>query len=188
MSGIFYAVVEDDPLTSGTGSRVFAEKRVGTITGQDGKARRIAFIGDGAYCPACNTTGMIVGGAPTDKRMIDSVNGGRRQAVGGDFVACKCTQRPKIIPIYGRSFVIRDAGAPPHTQPSEDVTPNTAYDERYTLTNSEGLPLAGVRYRARINAQCVVSGVTDSAGRTQRINTEGARHLTLEIGYPEQST
>lgn len=49
---VFYAAVEDDPLTSGNGSRVHAIGKVGTIKGEDGRYRRMAFIGDPAWCIA----------------------------------------------------------------------------------------------------------------------------------------
>ncbi|MBB5467056.1 hypothetical protein HDG32_003176 [Paraburkholderia sp. CI2] len=50
MPSVYYAAVEGDPLTSGDGSRVFASERVGTIADQSGRQRRMAFIGDHAYC------------------------------------------------------------------------------------------------------------------------------------------
>ncbi|CAE6700705.1 hypothetical protein R69927_03260 [Paraburkholderia domus] len=86
---IFYAAVEDDPLTSGNGSRVHASGNAGTIEGEDGRYRRMAFIGDPAWCVACQNRGVIVGGTPVleNRRMLDLVNASRRQAVGGDEVA-----------------------------------------------------------------------------------------------------
>src|SRR5215469_9604047 len=99
MPRIYYAVVEDDPLTSGKGSRVFSALPCGTVQGEDGKHRRLAFIGDKAYCAACDSFGVITYGAGLGDRhrLIDMVNGGRRQAVGGDVVLCKCANHPRII-------------------------------------------------------------------------------------------
>ncbi|MBN3805747.1 hypothetical protein GXB81_22220 [Paraburkholderia sp. Ac-20336] len=81
-------------------------------TREDGKRRRLAFIGDKAYCPACDSFGQITYGAGVSDRhrLIDNVNGGRRQAVGGDIVLCKCANRPRIIAIYGTSWRITDRG------------------------------------------------------------------------------
>lgn len=56
--GIWYAAVEDDPLTSGPGSRVYAGENVGTIQGEDGRRRRMVFIGDEAWCAACSSMGV----------------------------------------------------------------------------------------------------------------------------------
>ncbi|MGF6805566.1 hypothetical protein OKW30_000692 [Paraburkholderia sp. Clong3] len=104
MPSVYYAAVEGDPLTSGDGSRVFASERVGTIADQSGRQRRMAFIGDHAYCGKCKNTGPITCGAGVDdmRRMIDLANGGRRQAVGGDIVLCKCSEPPRIIAVHGR--------------------------------------------------------------------------------------
>ncbi|APA88549.1 hypothetical protein BJG93_24715 [Paraburkholderia sprentiae WSM5005] len=110
MTETYYAAVEDDPLTSGKGSRVFSDKQCGTIMGEDGKRRRLAFIGDTAYCAKCDSTGLITygSGLGDGHRLIDRVNGGRRQAVGGDIVLCKCADPPRIIAIYGRRWIIHD--------------------------------------------------------------------------------
>ncbi|SIT43994.1 hypothetical protein BN2475_460003 [Paraburkholderia ribeironis] len=89
MSGIYYAAVEGDPLDSGEGGYVYGTKKtIGTIEDQNGKPRNMVFIGDEAYCAKCNSTGFIRYGAEVSerKRMVDLVNGGRLQAVGGDIV------------------------------------------------------------------------------------------------------
>lgn len=112
MPEIYCAAVEDDPLTSGRGSRVCSALPCGSIRGEDGKRRRLAFIGDKAYCPACDSFGLITYGASVSDthRLVDKVNGGRRQAVGGDIVLCKCPNRPRIIATYGSSWRITDRG------------------------------------------------------------------------------
>jgi hypothetical protein len=112
MAHIFYAAVEDDPLTSGPGSRVFASERTSTVQGEDGKRRRLAYIGDKAYCPTCQSEGVIIGGAGVrqERRLIDSEHGGRRQAVGGDEVLCQCPVHPRIVAVHGRRWKIHDQG------------------------------------------------------------------------------
>ncbi|QCP49134.1 hypothetical protein FAZ95_08050 [Trinickia violacea] len=187
MTGIYYAAVEDDPLTSGKGSRVFAYKQAGTIKGDDGKYRRLAFIGDEAYCPACNSTGTITYGAGVSdrKRMIDFVNGGRRQAVGGDIVLCKCDAPPRIIAVYGRKWMIHDRGeekpASVAIAPAEGLT----YDEQFTLTDAAGSALADTWYTVRLPSGELLHGVTDSSGKTARYATDGAHRLALYLGHRE---
>lgn len=74
----------------------------------------MAFIGDNAYCEKCNSTGIIIGGAGVDnnQRLIDLEDGGRRQAVGGDYVRCKCPEHPRVVARHGRSWFM----VSPHTQ------------------------------------------------------------------------
>lgn len=55
------------------------------------------------------------------------------------------------------------------------------YDEQYILCDGYGRPLVNVRYRVCIDSNVVASGVTDLQGMTQRIATQAARRLTLEI-------
>jgi len=90
---IYYAAVEGDPLDSGEGGYIYGTKKtIGTIEDKNGKPRNMVFIGDEGYCAKCDCTGAITYGAGVSerKRMVDLVNGGRLQAVGGDIVLCKC--------------------------------------------------------------------------------------------------
>ncbi len=112
MSGTYYAVVEGDPLTSGRNSQVRARSNLCWIEDKTGKSRRMVFIGDDAYCEKCESVGVIAGGAGVSDmhRMADMENSGRRQAVGGDFVLCKCADHPRIIAVHGRNWIIHDQG------------------------------------------------------------------------------
>jgi hypothetical protein len=110
---IYYAAVEGDPLDGGEGSHVYGTKKtIGTIKDENGVSRRMVFIGDEGYCTTCGSAGVITYGArmTDNRRLVDRVNGGRRQAVGGDIVLCKCATPPRIIAIYGRKFKIIDGG------------------------------------------------------------------------------
>jgi hypothetical protein len=107
---VHYVAVAGDALDSGRGSYVIGKNRGGaTIEGPDLVDREVAFIGDEAYCSACNSIGVIVGGANVrDDQRLDFADEGRLQAVGGDMVACQCAVHPRIVPTYGRSWEIGD--------------------------------------------------------------------------------
>ena len=110
---IYYAAVEGDPLDSGEGGHVYGTKKtIGTIKDENGKSRSMVFIGDEGYCAKCGSAGVITYGAgmADNRRMVDLVNGGRRQAVGGDIVLCKCATPPRIVALYGQKFKIIDGG------------------------------------------------------------------------------
>jgi hypothetical protein len=98
MAGIYYAIVDGDPLTSGPNSHVYAVGASDFIDDESGRRRNMAFIGDKAYCEKCKSTGIIIGsaGVDNDQRMIDLEDGGRRHAVGGDYVRCKCPEHPQV--------------------------------------------------------------------------------------------
>lgn len=111
---IYYAAVEGDPLDSGEGGHVYGTKKtIGTIRDENGASRSMIFIGDEGYCAKCGSAGVITYGAGVsdERRMVDLVNGGRRQAVGGDIVLCRCATPPRIIAIHGRKFRIIDGGS-----------------------------------------------------------------------------
>jgi uncharacterized Zn-binding protein involved in type VI secretion len=94
-----------------------------------------------------------------------------------DRVLCPC----------GKNFVLAAGSSSAFYSGSEGETMATptptalVHDQQYTLKDSDGQALANVRYRARIGSQLVASGVTDAQGRTQRINAESAKCITLEI-------
>lgn len=189
MAGIYYAAVEDDPLTSGPGSRVYARGKVGTIQGKDGRHRRMAFIEDEAWCAACGSMGVITYGATglrDQSRLLDLVNGGRRQAVGDDIVLCKCSTPPRIIARYGRKWCIHDTG---DDAPRKAVSPMSPqiYDEQFTLVDAKGTPLADTYYTARMPSGELRHGVTDSRGRTSRYETDAARLIRIYPGRRQEA-
>lgn len=182
MTGIYYAAVEDDPLTSGPGGRVYASQRVSTIKGSDGKYRCLAFIGDSAYCAACGSDGVIAYGAGLSnrKRMVDRAHGGRLQAVGGDIVLCKCAEPPRIIAQYGCKWVIRDRGNIQPIRPSQTTTPGLIYDEQVRAIGqgaAEGYP-----YLIEFADGESFSGRLDSGGRLPRIQTDQAGTYAIHWG------
>jgi hypothetical protein len=80
-----------------------------TIEGPDRVDREVAFIGDEAYCTACNSVGVIIGGAKVrEDQRLDFTDEGGLQAVGGDRVACLCPVHPRIVATYGLSWEIGD--------------------------------------------------------------------------------
>ena len=123
--------------------------------------------------PRATRMGVIVGGAPVpaQRRMLDMVNGGRRQAVGGDEVACKCQSPPQIIAVYGRSWrIIDDSGSAVREAgvvPAARTTANSvAYDDRFILRDSDGRALSSTAYALRREIGTFEYGETDGDGHT----------------------
>jgi len=136
--GTWYAAVEDDPLTSGPGGRVYATGKVGTVKGDDGRHRRMAFLGDRAYCAACGSVGLIACGTTglrEQRCLLDRTSGGRRQAVGDDIVLCKCPTPPRIIARYGRKWKITEQGVPPKADEPLMPMPVANHWIGFTLTD-----------------------------------------------------
>lgn len=107
---IFYGVVEGDSLDSG--GRVIDGAPGFSVEGEDGRHRRMTFLGQHAWCDVCESAGKIVAalGSPDTHRMLDLTSGHRRQALGGDLVLCKCKRHPRIVAVHARSMKIIDDG------------------------------------------------------------------------------
>ncbi|MBB5510473.1 hypothetical protein [Paraburkholderia atlantica] len=55
------------------------------------------------------------------------------------------------------------------------------FNEQFELRESTGKRLAGVRYRIRVGSRVIAKGVTDSQGRTQRVSTDSANQVSIEV-------
>jgi hypothetical protein len=134
------------------------------------------------YCTACKREGFI---APKGPRRPGTASNGEQWALSGDINMCGCTPPPVFHAERGMwtSFTSQEAAALVGNDVSASArqTETARYDEQFTLTDHAGQRLAGVRYRVRVGSNVIASGVTDAGGRTQRVNTEDTRRLTLEI-------
>ncbi|ADG17286.1 hypothetical protein BC1002_3241 [Paraburkholderia atlantica] len=59
--------------------------------------------------------------------------------------------------------------------------PPKRFNEQFELRESTGKRLAGVRYRIRVGSRVIAKGVTDSQGRTQRVSTDSANQVSIEV-------
>jgi len=185
---IFYAVVEDDPLDSG--GYVLDGGKCGTIIGDDGKRRKITFVGQRAWCSTCESVGTIEAapGAPSKKRLRDFTSAGRVQALSNDWVRCRCERPPRIISRYGRQWKI-DASNCDLRMKSELVTTDTAtaapllvYNDCFVLRDTEGAPLSNVSYALQRDTGAFEYGRTDAHGQTHLLaSTSRAEHITIYL-------
>ena len=190
--GLFYAAVDGDPLTGHESSHVIARKglRLPTVRGDDGKTRNLVYLGDSAWCGACQSYGVIVGGSGIreQRRMIDLAGGsGRRQAVGGDEIHCNCSTPPQIIPIYGKRWSIIDevkretVGAQKQTPP-----PAPSFEPKHErwfsiVDGATGEPLSGREFIANVGGARQV-GSTDDNGFAH-IATNGEVPVDIHVVF-----
>ena len=144
----------------------------------------MAYIGDEAYCPECDSVGQIIGGAGVSEmyRLLDMVNGGRRQAVGGDMLLCKCPERPRVIARYGRSWIIHDRGDTQKQLAHADAPISDAYDQHFVLKDERtGRLLADMPYKIVTEDGFELEGRTDSQGRTSKISNDQPITATIHV-------
>ncbi|MGF6788626.1 hypothetical protein [Paraburkholderia sp. 35.1] len=189
--GIFYAAVDGDPLTSHEDSHVIAREgyRAATIKGDDGKTRSVVYIGDSAWCGACQSTGVIVGGAgiSENRRMIDLAGGARRQAVGGDAIHCNCSTPPRIIAIHGTRWSITDDAQLKATSTQKHSTPpaplvEPTHTRWFAIVDSvTDEPLSGREFIANVDG-VRQAGRTDSNGYA-RITTNDEKPVDIHVVF-----
>lgn len=158
-------LVADGDRTS-TGGVVFAYS---DFLNEEGKA--YARKENKATCGNCQGAWPIYGTAS------DWMDDGEPYVKDGDRVLCPC----------GKNFVFAAGSSNAFYSPSKGdaraapAPKSLTYDQQYTLRDSDGHPLANLRYRVRIGENVVASGVTDAEGRIQRVTTDEARRLVLEV-------
>jgi hypothetical protein len=157
-------------------------------TGFSFHGHKTALVGNGAYCETCKSTGVITKAGGPYRMKYGSAY---QVALDGDIVLCNCpTPRRIIAELAGQSWCDDRNGSEADYRAYGDSDAATiargepesaVHDEQFTLTDANGGPLAGVRYRLRINDQTVLNGVTDASGKTQRLKTDGMKRLRLDI-------
>jgi hypothetical protein len=184
---IFYSVVEGDPLDSGENSHVIDGLANCTIEGPDARHRRMTFLGHMAWCDRCKSAGEIVAaaGCRDNRRMFDATLG-RYQALGGDKVLCKCSSPPRIIPVYGRSWmVIDDTGgvgnATAADSSRESFQEPGSFDEQ-VWSVATGTTLDGYPYFIETADGRTFNGRTEANGRLPRVVTDSAGEYTVHWG------
>jgi uncharacterized Zn-binding protein involved in type VI secretion len=139
----------------------------------------VAFDRASIWCPACKSEGRICAVGP--RRRMTMTNG-QEIAMENDLCICKCDPPPKLLASQRQgsmSFEAKELEAMGFTPFGTRLLP---HDEQFTLRDSgTGKPLTGVRYRITLHSGEIMAGVTDAAGRTQRVTSKGAEGLTLEI-------
>ncbi|MFM0321925.1 PAAR domain-containing protein [Caballeronia glebae] len=172
------AIREGDPTT--TGGIVIA----GSSTIRDDR-RRVALSDDEATCGNCKGKYKIHG---TGRGIKEK---GRCAVVDNDVVLCPCKQNRVLIGknpgIFLKSGVDSGNARGTSALPLASALPAASvFDEEYVLRDrTSGRPLASVPYRLVSSNGVIVEGVTDQAGRTQRIKTSAAEKITVEVEEAE---
>jgi uncharacterized Zn-binding protein involved in type VI secretion len=143
--------------------------------------RGLAFEGYKVSCPACHSVGQIVCDGP---RWAWSGENGREAALSDDLCLCKCSPPPRLLASQTTMSMHMDAlpGAGAGGAAAAEGQFALPHDEQFLLRDkATGEVLANVPYQVRTASGDVISGVTDSSGRTQRINTTAAETLVFHL-------
>lgn len=154
---------------------------------------QVALVGGEAYCESCKRVGSIAkAGGPY--RIVD---GSDEVALDQDIVLCGCPTPPRIIAkLAGDSWTddidygyggdsSTSAAAPLVAQSTLADNLPFPHDEQFTLRDAKGTPLANTLYTICLPSGELIHSVTDSHGRTERHQTDGARKVRLYVGHRE---
>jgi uncharacterized Zn-binding protein involved in type VI secretion len=145
----------------------------------------VALEGDAVQCPACKSTGFIKCTPPIRKF---TGHAGTQLSVDGDLCMCGCPTPPRLIAsqkMHSIGFSASEIASTPAAAPwlahaGLSLEPfGYVHDEQFQLLGANGKPLANRKYKAVSSSDSSVTGMTDSAGNTQRIKTPAADTLQL---------
>jgi uncharacterized Zn-binding protein involved in type VI secretion len=136
-----------------------------------GKA--MAVEGSQIKCPKCKSIGFIqIAGT-----RVPSTIYGKEIALSDDLCICGCHPPPRLI-----------ASQTQHMR--QGVGPSLSHeqwlhDERFTLTDSEGNPLIGAAYTAKLPNGEIHHGITDEYGDTLRYHLSEPGQIEVHVGHFE---
>jgi len=145
-----------------------------------------AYIGQGAFCNACKSSGVIAkAGGP-----YRSTHNGKEVALDRDILVCGCPTPPPLIATRQSIFWVDDRleSMPSTLSTSTQSFVNRGaglYDEKIKLRDGNGKPLNNAYYTVKLPSGEVIHGVTDSSGYTERIKTDGSKQIYIHIGHAE---
>jgi uncharacterized Zn-binding protein involved in type VI secretion len=156
-----------------TGGKVLAVKAKISDNGKP-----LALHGEHATCGTCKGSWPMIGTG-------DSVfNKGTPVVIDGDHVLCPCGKNRVIAGADARCFIHKNTGASKGaTTPDSSRThaPIVQHDEQFTLLDDARRPLANIRYRIVIDGGRVITGVTNTNGETERVASQSASGLKLQL-------
>jgi uncharacterized Zn-binding protein involved in type VI secretion len=135
------------------------------------------YTGARLYCPTCKSEGRICAKGP---RLPETMFG-EEPALSDDVCICKCDPPPIMIASQNTDYQIVEPVSKERVTPLAPLS-SLAHDEQVCLVDAvTGKPLCNVPYRFVADGAIIESGMTNSEGKTKRVQTNGPRRLTLEI-------
>ena len=157
-----------------TGGRIESSGTRYTIRGHE-----VALIGALVHCNACKSSGPITKAGGPRRPWHHGVE----VAHENDIVLCKCSKAPRMIASM-QSTSRNDDMVESRGDVSEVAYRSGVFDERITLRDQKtGRALPSIRYRIKNDSVIVATGTTDATGRTERITTDAAGRLAVEIAH-----
>lgn len=158
-----------------TGGKVFAFSAEMYDNG-----RKLALSGETASCGNCSGAYPIFG---TGEQMTEH---GRSVVLHGDSVLCPCEKNKVFVSDDAGIHVDCDgsdkASSKPNSSLSHAALALINFDEKFTLVDAfTRAPIKGMAYRLVSDGDVIGTGITDSEGRTERIATNSAQKVMLQI-------
>jgi hypothetical protein len=142
------------------------------------RGHKVALIGGMAHCEVCKSAGPIAKSGGPRRPLYRGV---QEVALDGDIVRCHCATPRRIVAALALETWHDDLAE----CYAESSTGPDCHDEQFTLLDGRQRALPDTYYTLRYSCGSLVHGVTDSAGRTTRHRTHGARPVGVYLGHRE---
>jgi uncharacterized Zn-binding protein involved in type VI secretion len=169
---------------------------IATTQGMTHHGTPVGVEGDFATCPACKVGGPVFNDCHPNFSVM-----GKQILVTGARVHCKCERKPWVIHSQSDFTIEVDRGgyqgstldSGQHAPAMHGSDSNVEHAGRYDLVfhvkhERTGKNLCQVRYKITLEDGRNFIGVTDEAGRTQKVSANAALTARIEIPYYDNST
>jgi uncharacterized Zn-binding protein involved in type VI secretion len=132
----------------------------------------LSFLGARIYCPACKSSGVIVGMGP---RLEDTSD--KPAALSDDLGVCKCKPTPRLIAsqydtyeVCTQTDTVNNGYAPTGASLPSSHAP-AAFDDRFVLRDQHGQPMSFTAYAIQRRTGDHEYGETDQSGHTHLLTS-----------------
>jgi uncharacterized Zn-binding protein involved in type VI secretion len=146
-----------------------------------------AGVGHKGFCPQCKTEFVIVAGAVNVMWLGKNVAiEGMLTSCGAALIASQSATKIDVVPGPSASKGAKTAAVAAALTTASAAQSMPKFDEQIRFFWPDRKIVAETRYKLTLADGSVLSGTTDAAGKTQRIETETEQAITCAEFFPEQ--
>lgn len=141
-------------------------------------------LGSKVHCPACKTTGVIVGAGPSRRAQFL----GKLVALDGDLCRCECDPPPRLIASQRAaciSFDAKELSALGYDHFGNPLPVSESGGRFISFQLVDDHSLAGLRCIAHFNNGLISTGTIDADNRLHIENPAGSSCRQIEFGFPD---
>lgn len=184
MPQIRYVCLQGDPITGGGQVREGIGHDKAYIDGKEPTANGLK-----GWCNVCKSMGVIRCVGPRPSHAPDNIHG-YKLALNGDYLICQCPKPQKLMNtstawevIIDDAYIVGwDETNNFDVSVSKILGDGADFNQYFHVYNDETrMPLVGYRYEIILDDGTTVSGITDSRGLTEKIESNVLQNAILHV-------